>query len=746
MEKKILIINPPIILDQNFIDYPYFLTIYTSVIASLFTSKKRRISVIDAFANKNAQFLIQKDKIHFGCTYKQVLQDIKAVKNFTSIVIINSPFLNLIKDNNKIQELITNLKKKFPSIPIILADYCLGGMHYVDYNAEDIRKKYGFDKILQYNSLALLHTRYDEILCSPDKIFQGSIQDLNEIPFPDWSYIDVNSYFIFLRKISNKDCFPFFDVKQNTLPIFTSYGCLYNCSFCTSNIWRNSFYQPISFKKLSDYIDDLIKKFNVEKIVILDDLVNPTKKRFSKLIDLIASKGLKAEFPNGLRADQIPINKLKKLKNIASFLSVSLECANDDIRKEIIHKNISILDIENVANSCHKHQLPFGVHYMVGIPGEDLSSINQTLLLAYELNQKYNVVPLIQYALPFPSTKMWDDCKYAGIQLPSKDLTERDIHDALLESSVIKTKYFSSDELKKIKNNFNQRIAIKDKKKIIVNLTYTCNNNCVFCAVGNRKRIDGNWKKQIEFIKKSRKSGIRYIDIDGGEPTLHKQFLKFINICNSLGYERIVVTTNGRLLSNKKMAKILMKSTISEIIFSIHGSNLDIHEKITNTSGSFTQTINGLQNCISINKQLKNKKNISVNTTLCKYNISNLSSIQKMISSKGIKKWTIHYPTPFGSANSKILPNDEISAKNLRKIIEKKPKGLDLRIINLPYCKLFGFEKYLIYDIKKNERLMYFCDGSCVDLYNYLSKKRVKTEKCKNCIYLINCGGMWLEK
>lgn len=740
--EKVIIVNPPLRLPLNFIDYPYFLNIFSVYAGSALKSKGIGVTVIESFSQPKSHYDIRGGEVFLGCSYQDLMNKIERSGVVSAIIITNSPFLDLHSPNQDMKSFIQTLQDNHPNTQILLADYCLGGMHYVDYDAEKICEEYGIDKVLQYDSLSLLDSQFDEILQSKQKVFQGTFKDINNIPLPNWDLLDTNEYFRFLREISEKDGLPFFTINGNTLPIYTSRGCLHNCSFCTSSLGGGDKYYPLDLDELSSYLDDIIRKYGIGKVVILDDLINPSKKRIADLLDLISSKNLKAEFPNGLRADQIPIDKIKRLKSVTRFLSVSLECADDNVRRTAVGKNVKVSDIEKLAQTCQKHEIPFGVHYMIGIPGEDVSSINITLHTAYDLYQKYNAVPFIQYALPLPSTKMGKICEEKGLIETKEDITEIDLSSALMKESIVKTDEFKPDDLRKIKENFETRIESKDKKKIIVNLTYSCNNNCVFCAVGDRPRKDGNWEEQIDYIKKSRDNGIRFIDIDGGEPTLHKKLLTLIGLCDEFGYERIAVTTNGRLLANKKMAIKFMESPISEIIFSIHGSKPEIHERITRAPGSYKQTMEGLSNCIEINRKLKEKKkDISVNTTICKQNITDLPAIQKRITSKGIKKWTIHYPTPFGSANAKFLPDDATTEKNLEKVIANKPKDLNLKIINLPFCKLPKAKEYLNQDIQKNQREMMFCDGTCVELYEYLAEKRNKDKECNNCIQSIICGG-----
>ena len=142
-----------------------------------------------------------------------------------------------------------------------------------------------------------------------------------------------------------------------------------------------------------------------------------------------------------------------------------------------------------------------------------------------------------------------------------------------------------------------------------------CNNNCIMCTNFDKfcnnskkfdlvyllRRIDRFYKGEEEFLDNYRDA----FSITGGEPTLSPNFLTIIKKINSLFPEaRIMCLTNGRMFFYEDYIKELLQlDDHLELAISIHGHTAKIHDSITQTKGSFFQTVKGLQNIFRFKKR-----------------------------------------------------------------------------------------------------------------------------------------------
>jgi MoaA/NifB/PqqE/SkfB family radical SAM enzyme len=90
------------------------------------------------------------------------------------------------------------------------------------------------------------------------------------------------------------------------------------------------------------------------------------------------------------------------------------------------------------------------------------------------------------------------------------------------------------------------------------------------------------------------------IYLTGGEPTIHPDFIKFIDfLIQEFPTKRIILLTNGRRFYYKDFARELLdKCPNIEIHVSLYGHDKEIHEKITQAKGSYDQSLAGLKNLL----------------------------------------------------------------------------------------------------------------------------------------------------
>lgn len=106
-------------------------------------------------------------------------------------------------------------------------------------------------------------------------------------------------------------------------------------------------------------------------------------------------------------------------------------------------------------------------------------------------------------------------------------------------------------------------------------LTYRCNASCSFCDIWERPSSYvtlENLKKNLQDLKRL---GIKVIDFTGGEPLLHRQLDKFLELARYQGF--ITTITTNALLYPKYADKL--KGKVSMLHFSLDSSNPETHNQ-----------------------------------------------------------------------------------------------------------------------------------------------------------------------
>ena len=123
-------------------------------------------------------------------------------------------------------------------------------------------------------------------------------------------------------------------------------------------------------------------------------------------------------------------------------------------------------------------------------------------------------------------------------------------------------------------------------KKIYIEITNGCNLNCSFC-MHNHRELKYMSIKEFETILDKIKGYTEYVYLHVlGEPLLHPDVLKMIDLANIKGY-KVNITTNGYLFN-----KIYKNNNIRQI-------NISLHSYIDNKGKTLEEYMNDIFNYVN---------------------------------------------------------------------------------------------------------------------------------------------------
>ena len=189
-------------------------------------------------------------------------------------------------------------------------------------------------------------------------------------------------------------------------------------------------------------------------------------------------------------------------------------------------------------------------------------------------------------------------------------------------------------------------------KEIVVELTNTCNYRCPFCYKNASNKGEFISESIINELQKKISGKVNNILLTGGEPTLHPNYLKYINAFSS--YAKVHMITNGSVLY-KHDPKILSKLTL--IQFTIYGCSDDEYFKMTGNKYGFTQ----LSRSIKFAK--RNNINVKAAITLCDQTIGHIEDFVKVAVNFGIASLRIGIADVFGRGSYLFAENSKYSNK-----------------------------------------------------------------------------------
>ncbi len=737
---RALVVHPPVSVARDFIDYPYFSDLGAVQLAAVLGE---RAALVDAYALPGSTLARRADgRFHLGAPIVEVIGRARpALAECDAVVVALTPFHRPPARDDVLGGLLSELRGAAPSVPIVLADLYQSGQHYVEAEGEAVLASY---------PEALAWVKYEGEVSVPEllaavaggdrarRVVRGTESaSLDALPLPAWEQVDLEARDRFAaRVVKNLGRGPWaFPIDGRTLPLVTSRGCPFRCSHCSSNPGRAEgapkTQRRLSPGRLREHMEALVRRHGATRLEVLDELLNVNEQHFDAFLAHAGSLDVGFDVPNGMRADYLEPRHFEAMRGRVTTVSISAESGAPRVVRDVVGKQLDLGAIIKAAESAHAAKVPLMVHFMIGLPGESAQEINTTLEFAMDLHSRFGARPAVQFATPLPGTAL-----ARGRSLPLVD--DWGPH---FQTEPTPLGSVSAAELAKFKSTFDQLLAASEgPRKVIMNVTYVCNNHCTFCAVGTRTQIDGHPVRQREYLERYRAEGVKMVDFDGGEPTLNPELIPLIRHARAIGYERVNVTTNGRLCFYDDFARKLVRSGLTTLLFSVHGPDARTHAQQVGVAEAFEQTVGGIRNAVRLAPP---GVELGMNITLTKGNYEKLADVADLALSLGLRWLNIQFLTPFGRATSSVAPDAQAAADVTRSVLDRYRDRMKLQVINLPFCFLPGYETFMTGDLAKLERHMIFVNNETVNLAQYLAERRVKKPVCESCPHAVFCGGFY---
>ncbi|MEF8848459.1 MAG: radical SAM protein [Candidatus Thermoplasmatota archaeon] len=282
-----------------------------------------------------------------------------------------------------------------------------------------------------------------------NKIFRNpGVQSLKpeEIPSPD------------------RDIYPFerlYKLNGGRDLIYTSRGCPYNCSFCNAPQFWNRQWKG---RKIEKIIEELkVVKNKGANIVHFWDLNFGTNKEWvEKLCSAIKNEDIEIQWDCELRISDMSQSFLDV---ISSSGCRGAYCGIESSKQSLLNdtnKGYSINDLEKTLKKASKNGITVEGGYVIGLPGDNTSSIKKTNKLSEKLFEKDLSIPLHFLFIPFKGTAIGDNPSYYGIKI----INNNPMHFHFISPRPIaSTKFISAEKVYKLWEEGEKKlIKIAEKK------------------------------------------------------------------------------------------------------------------------------------------------------------------------------------------------------------------------------------------------------------------------------------------
>ena len=229
---------------------------------------------------------------------------------------------------------------------------------------------------------------------------EGTIHDLDQLPYPDWSIFDSAKYPPVSRLFYNATPVGFLE---------TSRGCRARCIFCSNGVYGTR-WRCKSAQRVVDEMEWMVGQ-GFREIEIVDDSFTTDLGRATAVCEEILRRKLEFSWccRNGLRVNNVNQEFFTLARRAGLHLiGFGFETGNETLLREI-RKGTTLQQGRDAARWAHRAGITVMGYFLMGLPGETEQTLRETIDFACSLPidfVKYNL------AIPLPGTplhEMWKD-------------------------------------------------------------------------------------------------------------------------------------------------------------------------------------------------------------------------------------------------------------------------------------------------------------------------------------------------
>jgi radical SAM superfamily enzyme YgiQ (UPF0313 family) len=266
-----------------------------------------------------------------------------------------------------------------------------------------------------------------EIVRTKDRAF---IQNLDELPHPAYEHFLVGKYRISGRLY---------------LPIITSRGCPFQCTFCLASKMCGKRFRTRSPKKVVAELEWLRDVHGADIFAFYDDTFTFDQQRAFEICEEMEKRGVNLPWDCRTRVDRISPEVLAKMRDAnCQLIHFGVESGNQKML-DAMKKGTTVEQNARGIKMAKDAGISVAISVVVGYPGETVDMLRQTFDFIRKTAPDYVYVC---QAIPYPGTELSDRLKELGWAVS----TEWNRYDE--QSQVFENPVLSPQKIDEMRGNF----------------------------------------------------------------------------------------------------------------------------------------------------------------------------------------------------------------------------------------------------------------------------------------------------
>jgi len=267
-----------------------------------------------------------------------------------------------------------------------------------------------------------------------NKDTQPMVNNLDDLPFPDWSY--------YTKKYPLKNNFLDFNSKI-AIPITATRGCPYSCSnYCTYPLQQG---KKVRFRSVQNVVKEIkhwINTLGTNKFIFRDPVFSINRKYTVDLCNEIIKENLKIKYLIETHLKNLDDELIDLLKKSGlELVYVGIESSSSEVLKDIKRFTIDQDDQFKIIKKLVDKDIYVKSMFMFGNPEDNEQTIIETIKYSVQLPHQYT-----QYSVftPYPGTPVFS--------FYEKNIIENKYEKFNQYNLTFKHKNLNNDQITKLKN------------------------------------------------------------------------------------------------------------------------------------------------------------------------------------------------------------------------------------------------------------------------------------------------------
>jgi anaerobic magnesium-protoporphyrin IX monomethyl ester cyclase len=152
---------------------------------------------------------------------------------------------------------------------------------------------------------------------------------------------------------------------------------------------------------------DKIAELGITNVKIADEMFVLNPSHFMSLCDLLIERDYNFNIWCYARVDTVKEKYLETMKKAGiNWVGLGIESGDANVRKGVVKGKFQDLNIVEIVDKIHDHDINIGANYIFGLPNDTKESMNTTLDLALSLNTDW---ANFYCAMAYPGSKLHEE-------------------------------------------------------------------------------------------------------------------------------------------------------------------------------------------------------------------------------------------------------------------------------------------------------------------------------------------------